>query len=108
MDEKEEHTKGRNGSKYTPVAVAVIGAFIGSSGTVALVFNSPVGQEIARPDPFTGTQAATLVRRIERIEAHIEKHPYDLLHDRRITELEAHYEDILRQLDRIEGKVNQR
>jgi hypothetical protein len=114
MDDKESKVGGR-GHSWTPIAVAVIGAFLGSSGTVALVFSSPIGQEIARPDPFTGSQAAALIRRLENVEedlhGHVTKHPDDVNQfDRRITTLEVQYASIIanqgriiERLDRLNG-----
>ncbi len=95
-----------NGRANYPIAVAVIGAMLGSSGTVALVFGSPIGSEITRPDPFTGTQAAVLEDRIKRLEQHIVNHPYDRGHDRRITALEIHYEQIIQNQERILDRLD--
>lgn len=79
MDNKKAQTTVQNGNKWTPVIVAVIGAFVGSLGTVTVYLGTPVGQKIARPDPFTGSQAAALAGRVGRtesqIEYHIDRHP---------------------------------
>ncbi len=95
-----------NGRANYPIAVAIIGAFLGSTGTVAVYLGSPLAQEITRPDPFTGSQAAALIARIEHLEAeiirHTANHPDQTNQfDRRITTLEIHYETILKNQDRI-------
>jgi hypothetical protein len=112
MSEKEHNGK-RDGSKLTPILVAVIGAFVGSSGTIAIYLGTPIGQEIARPDPYTGSQAAALTTRVEYLEAevdaHVNRHPdQENQFDRRIATLEAQYAIILqnqgRILDRLDGR----
>ncbi len=95
-----------NGRANYPIAVAVIGAFLGSTGTIAVYLGTPFGQEMARPDPFTGSQATALIARIEHLEAeiirHTANHPDQTNQfDRRITTLEIHYEQILKNQDRI-------
>jgi len=106
----KEHNNA-HGSKWNPVAVGIISAILGSSGGIALVFNSPFGQKITRPDPYTGTQAATLNARVEHLEdditEHLVRHPDEINQfDRRIATLEAQYAMILqnqaRMLDRLE------
>jgi len=108
----ERESNGIHG-KWTPVLVAIIGAVLGGTGTVAVVFGTPIGQEAIRPDPFTGTQASALETRVDQISAmvsgHIYKHPDDeLKFDRRIATLEAQYTEIIRNqgriLDRLDGK----
>ena len=103
--------EGRDGNKFTPIAVAIIGAALGSSGTVAVYLGTPFGQDIARPDPFTGTQAVALEARInhieEQIDAHVGAHP-DIVNqfDRRIATLEAQYAIILRNQGRILDRLD--
>jgi hypothetical protein len=90
--------------KWTPILVACIGAFLGSTGTVAVVFGTPFGQEVARPDPYTGTQAAALISRVDRVDTmitgHIFKHPDHEL-DIRVARLEEQYVTIIKNQDRI-------
>lgn len=97
-----------SGSKWHPVIVAVIGSVLGSSGGLAIYLRTPVGQEVARPDPFTGTQAAALTERVETIESsmvnHRLNHP-DRALDLRVTLLEANYAHIVETLDRIDKKI---
>ena len=113
MDENKEHTGGRNGNKWNPIIVAVIGGILGSGGAISVVFSTPVGESLVRPDPFTATQAAALEQRITHLELdtgnHINSHP-DVVNrfDRRITVLETQYSNILsnqvriiEQLDRL-------
>jgi hypothetical protein len=96
----------------TPLIIAVLGAFLGSTGTIAIYLGTPLGQEMARPDPFTGSQAARLEARLDEIDRdihfHLEQHPDATgQFDRRIATLEAQYAIILqnqgRILDRIEN-----
>jgi len=64
-----------NGRKYTPVLVAIVGAFVGSLGTVSVYLGTPVGQEAVRPDPFTGTEARSLESRIDTLERRVDQLP---------------------------------
>ena len=104
---------GTYGRKWTPVLVAVVAAAIGSLGTVSIYLGTPLGQEVVRPDPFTGTQATALITRLGRIETditnHIRRHPDEINQfDRRITTLEVQFTQILanqkRILDKLDGK----
>ena len=100
-----------NGVKLAPIAVAVVGALIGGTGTVAVYLGTPLGQEIARPDPFTGTQATALEQRLLHVErdldAHVGNHP-DVINqfDRRIATLEAQYSIILANQQRILDRLD--
>ena len=60
--------------KWHPVFIAIIGAVLGSSGSIALVFNTPIGETVTRPDPFTGTQGNAVIARVERTERDINLH----------------------------------
>ena len=60
--------------KWHPVLIAIVGAFIGSGGGIALVFNTPIGETVTRPDPFTGTQGNAVIARVERTERDINLH----------------------------------
>ena len=102
---------GGNGNKFTPVLVAVIGAFLGSSGTIAVYLGTPVGQQTVRPDPFTGSQATALIQTIdtvkEDIDDHIKFHPdRENQFDRRIATLEAQYAIILQNQARILDRLD--
>ena len=70
--------KKTNG-KWTPVLIAVISAALGSSGGIALVFNTPFGEGLARPDPWTATQADARYKqtnaRLNNLEGHVRSHP---------------------------------
>ena len=112
MEEKKSKVT-IHGSKWTPVLVACIGAFVGSSGTVAVYVNTPLGQKITRPDPFTGSQAAALISRIEHLEEdignHLDHHPdRENQFDRRIATLEAQYAIILANQARILDRLDSR
>ena len=98
--------KKPDGSKFNPILVAVVGAFLGSTGTISIFLGTPLGQEVARPDPFTGTQAASLIHRVESAEAdisgHMKNHPDVINHfDRRITTLEVQFSAIITNQERI-------
>ena len=102
--------KSKDGRKWTPVAVAVVGAFLGSSGTIAVYLGTPAGQEITRPDPYTGTEGAALEHRVNDVEAelngHLGAHPDEMNHfDRRITTLEVQYSQILANQQRILNRL---
>lgn len=111
MTEENAQTTAPNGRKYVPFLVAVLGAALGSTGTVAVYLGTPIGQEIARPDPFTGTQAAALTRDVRRLESYLDKHlnehPDQINQfDRRIAILEAQYPLIMQSLARIESRLD--
>ena len=110
MTDKVE-SNGRG--KWHPAAIAIVSAMLGSGGSIALVFNTPVGQEITRPDPFTGSQGASLTQRVDHLEEdvndHLSHHPdAENQFDRRIATLEAQYAIILanqgRILDRLDNQ----
>ena len=101
------------GGKLHPIAIAIVSAFIGSGGGIALVYNTDAGQSLTRPDPFTASEGASLGARIEHIEKdlndHVLRHPSDENQfDRRIATLEAQYAIILqnqaRTLDRLDKR----
>ena len=103
---KEHNLKDGN---WRNILVAVIGAIIGSSGTVGIFLGTPYGQQVARPDPFTGSQATALTERLGRIEAdiytHKLRHP-DRALDLRLTLVESNYQHLTETLDRIEAKID--
>ena len=84
MDDKVDTHKA-NGTervangKWTPILIAVISAALGSSGGIALVFNTPFGEGLARPDPWTATQADARYKqtnaRLNNLEYHVKEHP---------------------------------
>ena len=94
------------------LGIAVLGSLIGSIGSVSLVFKTDLGQSIARPDPFTGTQGAALINRVDHLEEeldeHTNRHP-DLVNqtDRRITRLETQIGLVLENQSRILDNLNQ-
>lgn len=111
MDDKKVQTDSGHGNKWTPVVVAIVGAFVGSLGTVSVYLGTPLGQEITRPDPFTGRQAAALEQRLSRLErdilGHLNTHPDQTNQfDRRITVLEVQYGGIMNYLERIDKKLD--
>lgn len=96
-------TLSDHGSKY-PLVVAVLGAFLGSSGSVALVFNSPLGKDLSRPDPFTGSQGAALEQRLSKVQSELSDIKVILnrdmtRHEERLNNLEKHHADLEREFD---------
>ena len=101
------------GSKWHPLAIAVLSALLASGGTIGVVFNTSAGERIARPDPFTGTQGASLEERVNHIEgdlgSHLSRHPDETNQfDRRIATLEAQYAIILQNQARILDRLEKR
>ena len=106
-----EYDKKRNGDYRHPVLAVVLGSILGGGGTLGVFLGTPVGQDIARPDPFTGSQGAELIQRVIHIEEDVTKH---LSHhpdaenqfDRRIATLEAQYAIILQNQGRILDRLD--
>ena len=115
MEEEKAHNVMHDGRKWNPILIAVVSTIIGSGSGVALVFNTPTGQQAiqstARPDPFTGSQGAVLTERVlhleQEIRLHEGNHP-DIINqfDRRITVLEVQYDGIMGYLERIDKKID--
>ena len=65
----------KNGTRWFFPLVYILGSGVGASGGTYLYLDSGLGpsqvQELARPDPFTGTQGAALDRRISDLERRI-------------------------------------
>jgi len=101
------------GHKWNPVLIAIVSSILGSGGGIFVVLSTPVGQSVAAPDRFTGTEAAALKSRINHIESgmdnHIRAHP-DLLnkYDGRLSSLEAQYTLILQNQGRILDRLDKR
>lgn len=102
---------GKNGIRvWIPVIVAIIGTFgAGAGANYLLISRSGTLQEIARPDPFTGSEAAALTARVTSLEYHVKNHP-DMTNrfDARITRLEAQYTIILANQQRILDRLDKR
>ena len=101
------------GGKLHPIAIAIVSAFIGSGGGIALVYNTDAGQSLTRPDPFTGSEGASLEERVNHIEgdlgSHLSRHPDETNQfDRRIATLEAQYAIILQNQARILDRLEKR
>ena len=86
-----------NGRKHTPLLVAVLGAFLGSSGTIAVYLGTPAGQTVARPDPFTGSQGAAIETRLDTLERRVDQLPP--------RELELAVEILRHDLETIERRI---
>ena len=105
-----DHNDKRNGN-WTPIAIAAVSALVGSGGGVALVFNTDLGQNMARPDPFTGSDGAALEQRVEHVEQelydHTHNHP-DVTNefDRRITRLETQISIMIQNQERILSRLD--
>ena len=108
--------KDNNGSRglngRTAFFVAVISAAVGSiSGPLLLVQFG--GSDVVAPDRFTGTQAATLIERVDHIEEnqqrHLNNHPDQTNRfDRRITALETQIQLVLQNQQRILNRLDRR
>ena len=106
-----EYDKKRNGDIRHPVLAVVLGALLGGGGSIGVFLSTPVGQEFARPDPFTGSQGAKLIQRVSHIEEdvanHLSHHPdAENQFDRRIATLEAQYAIILQNQGRILDRLD--
>ena len=106
-----EYNKKRNGDYRHPVLAVVLGSILGGGGTLGVFLGTPVGQDIARPDPFTGTEGAKLVQRVVHIEndlgTHLNHHPdTENQFDRRIAVLESQYAIILANQQRILDRLD--
>ena len=111
MNGEKAYPRNGNGNKWNPVVIGIVSAVLGSGGAISLVFGTPIGQNIARPDPFTGSQGAALVERVDNIESeiesHIHNHPSDVNRfDRRITTLEVQYASILSNQQKIIDRLD--
>lgn len=72
MNGKQEKN-GKDGAAYVPLVVAILGAFGGGFGANHIWVRSYTAemQEMARPDPFTGTQGRELERRLSQIAGEV-------------------------------------
>ncbi len=88
----------QNSTRWLPLAIAVLGTGVGAgSGLYIGSTMTPAQlQEIARPDPFTGTEGAALERRINDLERRI-----TLVEDRAKDE---HLKELESRLERLEGR----
>ena len=102
---------GKHGIRvWIPVIVAIIGTFgAGAGANYLLISRSGTLQDLARPDPFTGSQAAAIAARVTSLEYHVKNHP-DMAgrFDARITRLEAQYTIILANQERILDRLDKR
>ena len=83
MDDKKAQNGRSNGGKWNPALVAIVSAIVGSGSGVALVFNTPFGAQLARPNPYTSIQAEARHKqtdtRLMNLEGHVLNHPDDKL-----------------------------
>lgn len=74
MTEKS-NVKGPDPRKWHPILSAVIGAILGGGGSLGVVFSTPLGQELARPNPYTSVEAgiaqAKTDARLTVLEQHV-------------------------------------
>ena len=117
-NEKSSERRRNDGPfKWTPVLVAVISSIIGGGGGVALVFSTPFGQNMARPNAWTSIQAQVEHRAIDKrlvaFETHVRDHPdvgiRQIIADIRadMSATKARQEVIIKNQDRILDKLNQ-
>ena len=101
MNKKMDNPK--NGTRLTPVVVAIIGAFLGSSGTIAVYLGTPAAKEITRPDPFTGTDAAFLEQRVATVERRVDLLPPREL-ELAVNLLRHDLDEIARRIENLESE----
>ena len=97
--------KNGDGAKFSAVLVAIVGAAIGSSGTVAVYLGTPFGEQATRPDPYTGTQGAAIEQRVYDLERRVDKLPPREL-EFAVRQLRVDVDNIQERLDRLEDKAN--
>jgi len=93
----------RNGKFLLTAVVATVGAVGGaSSGTYIYLNQMPpeVLQQVARPDPFTGTQGDDFQRQISKIQREVDRLPPRELTER-IALLEREVELLREEIDRL-------
>lgn len=86
--------------RWSPIVVALIGALLGGgSGTYLYLDRAGSAhlQEIARPDPFTGTQGRSLEERLNTVERRVDQLPP--------RELELAVRLLRHDLDEIERRI---
>jgi hypothetical protein len=71
MHEKPQNL--RNGNKWIPIVVAILGAAFGGGSSTWYVLSGGVGapklEQLARPDPFTGSEGQRLQKKLDLIMA---------------------------------------
>lgn len=111
--EDETKVKSNGLSTKHTLVVAIVSAVLGSTGGPYLL-DRLLGFNPYRADPFTGTEAALLASRLERIEDHVENHPDVELRASialiraDIAEARAEREQIIRNQDRILDRLDKR
>ena len=99
--------------KWSGILVAIIAAAVGSLGTVSIYLGTPIGQNVARPNPWTSLQATASHKQTDSrliiLEEHVRNHPDRTNQfDRRIAVLESQYSTLLlnqqRILDKLDGR----
>lgn len=116
MTEVNNGSKRNGKDKFLNLLVPSILAAIGASGGIYIALGTPVGQDWARPDPFTGSMAEEAQRvvnsRIGRLEDHVRNHPdvglraaiYSLREE--LSASKATQEVIIKNQDRILDKLD--
>lgn len=109
MEEKQAHNP-LHGVRTVYLALYFLGALVSGVGGNFLWLRS-TGPEVVAPDRFTGTQAASLIRRVDHIESaidrHVERHPETMNRfDARLSALEAQYQLILQNQSRILDRLD--
>ena len=90
-------------ARWIPVLVAVVGAVIGGGGGTYLLLDSGMAtaslERVARPDPYTGSQATVLTYKISSVSDNLNTHI--ISDERRFSTLEAQYQAIIANQNRI-------
>ena len=86
MDDNKRHNGKPNGvndkfnpKSWHPVLSIVLGSILGSGGSLGVIYATPFGQNITRPNPYTSVQAKVqsdiVAQRMSRLEFHVDNHP---------------------------------
>jgi len=98
-----KNNNGANGYRPVFLALYFLGAVLSGAGGNYLWLRN-AGPEVVRPDPYTGTQAKALER---RLTYHLENHPdIENRFDARLTALEAQYALIISNQARIMDRID--
>jgi len=69
-----------NPKSWHPVLSIVLGSILGSGGSLGVIYATPIGQELTRPNPYTSIDAqiyqAKTDARLDALELHVgDAHP---------------------------------
>ena len=74
MKEEKDYERA-DARTWHPILSAIIGAILGGGGSLGIVFSTPIGQELTRPNPYTSADhqvyAAKTDARLDILEKHV-------------------------------------